>query len=66
MKKNTKDNEIEIPKLKNIYNTIVNTAVISVDTIKKNLDNIDKKKKNYFLIILIPVITTKNTKRNIF
>ena len=56
MKKNTKDNEIEIPKLKNIYNTIVNTAVISVDTIKKNLDNIDKKKKKRISIVLILLI----------
>ena len=56
MKKNTNENNIEIPKIKAIYNTIVNTTILSVDAVKKGLEKIDKKKKRRGIIIAIIVI----------
>ena len=48
--------EIEIPKLKKIYNTIVNTTMLSVSAVKEGLEKIDKKKKKVSIIILVLVI----------
>ena len=56
MKKNTNENTIEIPKLKAIYNTIVNTTILSVDAVKKGLEKIESKKKRIGIIIAVIVI----------
>ena len=56
MKKNTNENEIEIPKLKSIYNTIVNTTILSVNAVKEGLNKIDKKKKKRISIVLLLII----------
>ena len=50
MKKNTSNEEIELPKLKSIYNTIVNTTNISVEKIKDILNNKNKKRKKQIII----------------
>ena len=56
MKKSTNDAKIEIPKLKAIYNTIVNTTILSVDAVKKGLEKIDKNKKRISIIFIISII----------
>ena len=54
MKKNT--NEIEMPKLKSLYNTIRNTTILSVNAVKEGLEKLDKKKKKISLIIIVLII----------
>ena len=56
MKKSTNETEIEIPKLQTIYNTIVNTTILSVDAVKKGLEKIDKKKKRRSIIFITLLI----------